>query len=68
LRLETRPASALGITFASALVGVPPFFLVSIVAGALNVAFARFLVAGTAGRLIHFTLVAFVPELLRRTS
>ena len=67
-RLERRPGSALLMTFVSALVGVPPFFVVSIAAGTLRVAFGRFLAVGSAGRLIHFALVAFIPELLRRAS
>ena len=66
-RLQQRPRSALVVTFVSALVGVPPFYIVSVAAGALGVAFGRFLAVGAAGRLIHFTVVAFVPELLRRT-
>ena len=65
-RLERRPASALLITFVSALVGFPPFFVVSMAAGTLKVAFGQFMAIGSAGRLIHFALVAFLPELLRR--
>ena len=61
VRLQRRPSSALVITFVSALVGVPPFFVVSIAAGSLKVAFGRFLAVGSAGRLLHFALVAFVP-------
>jgi uncharacterized membrane protein YdjX (TVP38/TMEM64 family) len=67
-RMERRPGSALAVTFVSALVGVPPFFIVSMAAGALGVAFPRFLAVGAAGRLAHFAVVAFVPELLWRTS
>jgi membrane protein YqaA with SNARE-associated domain len=67
-RFEQRPASALVVTFVSALIGIPPFFLVSMAAGSLKVAFGRFMAVGSVGRLIHFGLVAFLPELLRRTS
>ncbi|MEQ1870685.1 MAG: VTT domain-containing protein [Vicinamibacterales bacterium] len=67
-RFEARPWAALATTFVSALVGIPPFFIVSMLAGTLRVAFGQFLAVGTVGRLIHFALVAFVPELLWRTS
>lgn len=65
-RLRHRPWSALGFMFASSTLGVPPFYLVAIAAGALKVAFGRFLAVGTAGRLIHFGLLALLPHLLWR--
>jgi membrane protein YqaA with SNARE-associated domain len=67
-RLQDRPRSALATTFISSLVGFPPFFVVSIVAGSLGMAFGRFLAVGATGRLIHFAIVAFVPEFLWRAS
>jgi membrane protein YqaA with SNARE-associated domain len=60
-RFEGRLASALGITLVSSAVGFPPFYLVSIAAGALNVPFAPFLIVGTIGRLVHFATVALIP-------
>jgi membrane protein YqaA with SNARE-associated domain len=65
-RLQRRPRSALAVIFLSALVGFPPFFIVSLAAGALDVEFSRFFAAGAAGRLVHFTVVACIPELLRQ--
>jgi len=62
VRFEQRPSSALVITFVSALVGVPPLFVVSIAAGALKVTFGRFMAVGSAGRLLHFALVALAAE------
>ena len=41
--------------------------IVAMTAGALDVAFGRFLVVGTFGRLVHFGLVAFIPQLVWRT-
>ena len=67
-RYEKRPAAALAVTFVSALVGFPPFFIVSIVAGAVRVAFGWFLAVGLAGRLLHFGAIALIPDLLRRAS
>ena len=65
-RLQQRPRSALAVIFLSALVGFPSFFVVSLAAGALGVEFRRFFAAGAVGRLVHFTVVACIPELLRR--
>ena len=65
-RLAGRPRSALIVTFISALVGFPPFFLVSLVAGIARVGFGWFLAVGTVGRLLHFAAVAVVPGLVRR--
>jgi membrane protein YqaA with SNARE-associated domain len=50
----------------SAVFGLPPFYLVSIAAGMLGVAFGRFLAIGIVGRLIHFGTIAFVPHLAWR--
>ena len=66
-RMGQRPGATLAVTFLSALIGVPPFFVVSMAAGALDVSFPRFLVVGAAGRLVHFAVVACVPELLWET-
>lgn len=63
-RVERYPHSALGMVFISATFGVPPFYIVAVTAGALHVAFARFLVVGTIGRLVHFALVALAPQLV----
>ena len=65
-RISQRPFSAIGLTLVSSIAGVPPFYLVSIAAGAARLAFGRFLAVGLAGRLIHFGLIAFAPELIRR--
>jgi membrane protein YqaA with SNARE-associated domain len=65
-RLQQRPRSVLAVIFLSALIGIPPFFIVSVAAGAIGLAFPRFLAVGTAGRLAHFTIVAFVPEFVGR--
>jgi len=66
-RLQQRPRSVLAVIFLSALIGIPPFFIVSVAAGAIGLAFPRFLAVGAAGRLAHFAGVAFVPEFVGRT-
>lgn len=64
--LHRRPRSALGVMLISSTVGVPPFYVVAVAAGALHIGFGRFLTVGTIGRLAHFALVAFVPQLIGR--
>jgi membrane protein YqaA with SNARE-associated domain len=66
VHLACRPRSATGLMCLSAMVGLPPFYLVSIAAGALGVGFGRFLVIGFVGRLVHFGVVAFAPHLVWR--
>ncbi len=51
-----------GLVFLSSSVGWPPFFAVAAVAGALKVHFPTFMVAGTAGRLVRFGALIFVPQ------
>lgn len=65
-RLQRHPGSALGVMLLSSTIGLPPFYIVAIAAGALNVAFGRFLAVGAVGRLVHFALLAFVPQLIWR--
>jgi len=64
--LQRHPRSALGVVLISSTIGLPPFYIVAIAAGALNVAFGRFLAVGTAGRLVHFAVLALVPQLVWR--
>ena len=47
----------------SALVGVPPLYVISILAGSLKMSFARFLIAGTCGRFVRFTCLVYLPHL-----
>jgi membrane protein YqaA with SNARE-associated domain len=65
-RLSEHPRSAVAVMLASATLGVPPFYIVAMAAGALDVAFGRFLAIGTACRLVHFALVALSPHLIWR--
>ena len=55
------------IIFASAVVGVPPFYAMSIACGALRWSFTSFLLFGFAGRLLRFSAVLLIPpDLCRR--
>lgn len=63
-RFEGRPTAAVGLVFVSSAVGIPPFYLMSLVAGALQMGFGRYFVAGTCGRLVRFGILAFFPQFL----
>jgi len=60
---ELRVSTAL-VVFASAVTGVPPFYLVSVAAGSLRYSLARFLLVGGSGRLLRFAAVVALPRLL----
>ena len=64
-RLAKHPSNAVTLVLVSSIVGIPPFYPVTLAAGALGVDFWRFLVAGTVGRLVRFGALAFVPHLVR---
>jgi membrane protein YqaA with SNARE-associated domain len=53
------------LVFVSAALGLPPFFAIAILAGTLRFPFARFVLAGFAGRLVRFSLVLAVPQVGR---
>jgi membrane protein YqaA with SNARE-associated domain len=53
------------VVFVSSLVGFPPFYLVSVAAGALEMAFGPFLALGSVGRLLHFGVIAWLPHVVR---
>ncbi len=53
------------LVLVSAAVGLPPFFVTSILAGTLRLPFARFLAMGFLGRLIRFGVVLAVPAVGR---
>ena len=60
---QSGPCAATAIVaFVSALVGVPPFFLVSILAGALGMNFWLFFLTGLVGRCLRLTLIVESPH------
>lgn len=61
LSIQQRQRSAQTMMMLSAIFGLPPFYVTTVAAGALRVNFARFLAAAIAGRLLHFSAVAFAP-------
>ncbi len=63
-RLAGRPWVSVGVVFASAASGVPPFAIISLLAGMLRVPLMWFLVAGSVGRYARFMVVLMVPGML----
>ena len=45
--------------FVSAVFGIPPFYIVSLVGGTLELSVTRFILLGFTGRLIRFSAIAF---------
>jgi membrane protein YqaA with SNARE-associated domain len=62
-RVEKWKNKPLGVTFVSASLGLPPFFIVSMVAGILEVRFRSFLLVGFAGRTLRFGTIALLAAL-----
>jgi membrane protein YqaA with SNARE-associated domain len=63
-RLERSPSRMLSLVFVSSAVGIPPFYVVTILAGALRVRFGPFFAVGACGRLVRFGTLAFVPWIM----
>jgi membrane protein YqaA with SNARE-associated domain len=61
-----RPVAVHAITFASALLGFPPFILVAPAAGAAAVRFWPFMLVGFAGRVLRFTALVLAASGLER--
>lgn len=64
-RLEGRPRAAWLILFSSATVGLPPLYAVTVACGAIGMSLFSFFVIGTVGRLIHFSVVALLPQYIK---
>jgi membrane protein YqaA with SNARE-associated domain len=61
-RLATRPAKTAALVLLSSIVGLPPSYVMTLVAGALRMNFAVYLAVGTAGRLIRFGALIMLPQ------
>jgi membrane protein YqaA with SNARE-associated domain len=60
-----RPGSGLGVVAFSAVVGFPPLYAVSLVAGTLRLPVVAFTVLIVIGRLVRFGGIYLVPDLFR---
>jgi membrane protein YqaA with SNARE-associated domain len=59
-RTEKWKNKPLSVTFISAIFGLPPFYIVTLVAGILKVRFISFLWLGIVGRVIRFVALALI--------
>ena len=64
VRLQARRTGTDSVLLASALLGVPPFYLVSVVAGALRCPFDRFFALGCCGRVARFAVLLVLARSL----
>jgi membrane protein YqaA with SNARE-associated domain len=62
-RLEARPSRAVALVLVSSVVGLPPFYVMTLLAGALRMNFLVYLMAGTTGRLVRFGVLVMLPQL-----
>ena len=60
-RFEQSPSKLLSLVFVSSAVGIPPFYVITILAGVFRVRFVPFFTVGACGRIVRFGALAFVP-------
>jgi membrane protein YqaA with SNARE-associated domain len=61
-RLEARPSMAAVLVLVSSVTGLPPFYVMTLLAGAMKMNFLLFLTMGTAGRLLRFGFLVTLPH------
>lgn len=64
-KLEQRKGRTDVLLFVSAFSGFPPFYALSILAGALRFSFGEFLVWGLVGRILRFAVVVLFPQAVK---
>jgi membrane protein YqaA with SNARE-associated domain len=63
--LRRWPALTWPIIFVSALVGLPPFYAVTVASGALRLGLPLYVAVSSVGRLLRFGALMYAPHLLR---
>jgi membrane protein YqaA with SNARE-associated domain len=63
-RFEESPSKLLSLVFVSSAVGIPPFYVITLLAGVFRVRFGPFITVGGCGRLVRFGALAFVPWII----
>lgn len=61
--LVATPSRAVPVLLASAAIGFPPLFVLTILAGSLQMRFRLFFLASTIGRIVHFGAIAMIPAM-----
>jgi membrane protein YqaA with SNARE-associated domain len=64
-QMQERPHMGSALVFVSATAGLPPYYLVTLAAGAARMNLTMFLLVSLVGRLIRFTIVVLVPQMAR---
>ncbi len=67
-RLNDSPSQALTVVFISSAVGIPPFYVITLLAGALKIRFAPFVGIGLCGRVVRFGLLVLIPQVAIRLT
>ncbi len=60
---EKHRTRSMGVVALSSLTGLPPFYAVTLFAGALKLPLVQFMLVGTTGRIIRFSAVYLAPRL-----
>lgn len=61
-RLEARPSRAAALVLVSSVTGLPPFYVMTLLAGAMKMKFPLYIVMGTTGRLLRFGALVTLPH------
>jgi len=62
-RFERSPRKSMTLVFVSAVFGVPPFYVITILSGVFRLRFGRFIAIGACGRLLHFGMLVLIPQI-----
>ena len=65
-RFAGSASKSMWLVFVSAVTGIPPFYVITLLAGAFRLKFSSFIAVAAAGRLLHFGILAMVPQLFTR--
>jgi membrane protein YqaA with SNARE-associated domain len=67
-RFSRSSVKPMWLVFISAASGIPPFYVITVLAGAFRLKFPQFIAVGACGRLIHFGVLALLPQLFPQAS
>jgi membrane protein YqaA with SNARE-associated domain len=62
-RFEQSSKKTMGLVFVSAVFGIPPFYVITLLSGAFRLRFGRFMAVGACGRLLHFGMLILIPKI-----
>lgn len=66
-QLEARPRMGKLVYLASATAGIPPYYVMTLAAGAVRMDLTFFLVVGFIGRFLRFAFIVVLPQIARGT-